>query len=305
MSPQPVTPGAFTEREKLELEKLLAAEENVKAFDRELRKVAQEHEDSLDSAERTAASELQKAQWDSELGLAKLFHEKISELAGGSIERSRDSAKYVQTAAAWIATLYTGLLALVFSVTEFPLPLRGLYAAVFLGLSVAFAAVYLAFIANPGKLAIYKGGASLTEQQMNRTGFLIKWVNVGIRDRRWAIRASVICLALGVAFIPAAFVANSRPASIPDVPVAPAIPGAIPPEVAAAAAKLFERQIGGYEAAVDARNKAIEETPTQAASVAEDEQTTNEVALYLFAAGLIFALLAPLVYGHFADKDES
>jgi hypothetical protein len=140
---------------------------------------------------------------------------------------------------------------------------------------------------------------------MNRTGFLIKWVNVGIRDRRWAIRVSVICLALGVAFIPVAFIANSRPASIPDAPVAPVIPGAVSPDVSSAAVKLFEQQISGYEAAVDARNKAIEEAPMQAASVAKDEQITNKIALYVFIFALLAALFAPLIYGHFADKDET
>jgi hypothetical protein len=302
--------------EKIKLEKNLVAAESVKAFTRELEKLAKdqefqkeklalEHTNALDSADDTAGIELQKSQWESEFALAKSFHEKMAELAGGSIERSRDSAKYVQTAAAWIATLYTGLLALVFSVTENPLPLRGVYAAAFLGLAVALAAAYLAFISNPGKTPIYKGGASLAEQQLNRTGFLIKWVNDSVRDRRWAIRASVVCLALGVAFIPAAFVAHSHPVKPPEAPAAPAIPTGISPEVSAAAVKLFDAQIKGYEAAVAARNKAIRESSTQTASVSDDEQTTNTVALVLFIVGLVVALAGPWLYGKAFDEDTT
>lgn len=290
--------------DKVELEKRLAAEESVKAFQRELQKLEKEHENGLDSSEDAAATALQKARWESEFGLVKLFHEKITELAGGSIERSRDSAKYVQTAAAWIATLYTGLLALVFSVTENPLPLRGVYAAGFLGLAVALAAAYLAFIGNPGKLTMYDGGGSLTEQQLNRTGFLVRWVNATVRDRRWAIRASVVCLAIGVAFIPVAFVANSRPAPIPDAPTPPTIPAAIATQLGDAANQLFEAQLKSYQAALAARNKAIREAPTEAKSIAADEATVNEIALACAIAGLLVAFLGPLIYGHFADKED-
>jgi hypothetical protein len=316
VNPAPSTsPKPCSDCDKVELEKRLAAEESVKTFQRELEKLGKqqdgeakklglEHANELDSAEDTAVTEMQKSRWESEFGLAKLFHEKITELAGGSVERSRDSAKYVQTAAAWIATLYTGLLALVFSVTENPLPLRGVYAAVFLGLAVSLAAAYLAFISNPGKLKMFDGGGSLTEQQMNRTGFLIRWVNATVRDRRWAIRASVICLALGVAFIPAAFVANSRPAPVPDLPAAPAIPGVIAGQVSDSAVELFETQLGSYRAALEARNDAIKSAPAQAKSIAADEATTNEVALGLALLGLLLALLGPLVYGHYADSDD-
>jgi hypothetical protein len=290
-----------TSCEKVEIEKRLEAEESLKAFERSLQKLAQEHENDLDTAEDAAVTELQKSRWESEFGLAKLFHEKVSELAYGSVERSRDSAKYVQTAAAWIATLYGSLLALVFSVTENPLPLRAVYAAGFLGLAVALAAAYLAFIANPGKLKMYEGGASLTEQQMNRTFFMVKWINATVRERRWAIRASVVCLALGVGFIPLAFVADSKPAPIPDVPAAPAIPAAIAKPVGAPAAKLFKAQLVGYEAAVAARNEAIKKAPAEHESIAGDEQKTNQVALWCAIAGLLLVFLIPTAYGSIFD----
>lgn len=290
--------------EKVELEKRLTAEENLKAFEREKEKLRLEHENSLNSAEETASTELQKSRWESEFSLAKLFHEKVTEIAAGSVERSRDSAKYIQTAAAWIATLYSGLLALVFSVTDNPLPLRGAFAAIFLGLAVALSAAYLAFITNPRGLKLFGGGASLTEQQLNRTGFLIKWVNATVRDRRWAIRASVLCLAFGVAFIPAAFISNHRPAPVPDAPVAPAIPAQIDPAISDSAKELFQAQIGSYEGAVKARNGAIEKSSTESEGISSAEEKTNWITFCLALFCFLFAMLGPLVWAWKVDEPE-
>jgi hypothetical protein len=290
------------DREKIELEKKLGAEEAVRAFEREKQKVGLEHANTIDSAEETAATELQKSRWESEFALAKLFHEKVSDVAAGAVERSRDSAKYVQTASAAIATLYTGVLGLVFSVTDHPLPLRGVLATVFLGLSVALAAAYLAFITTPRRLKMFGGGASLTEQQLNRTGFLIKWVNATVRDRRWAIRASVLCLGFGVAFIPAPFVSSHRPAAVPDAPVAPAIPGEVASSVVTRATQLFEAQAESYEEAVNKRNDAIAKASEESEEISAKEKTTNLVSLALAVIALIVALLGPVIWAQTIDR---
>jgi hypothetical protein len=292
------------EKEKIELEKRLTAEESVQASKREREKVELEHGNSLDSAEETAVTELQKSRWESEFSLAKLFHEKVTEVATGSVERSRDSAKYLQTAAAWIATLYGALLALVFSVTDHPLPLRGAFPAFFLGLAVALAAAYLAFITTPRKVKMFEGGASLTEQQMNRTGFLIKWVNATVRDRRWAIRAGVLCLAFGVAFIPAPFISNHRPAPVPDGPTPPPIPGQVAPDVSAAAVKLFESQVKSYEGAEKKRNEAIEEAAIEAKAISSAEDTTNLLSLVIAIFCFLIAMFGPLLWAWKNDTAE-
>ncbi|HET7121112.1 MAG TPA: hypothetical protein VFI17_07665 [Solirubrobacterales bacterium] len=291
-----------SECDKVELEKKLAAEEALHAFEREEQKIGLEHANDLDSAEDTATTELQKARWESEFSLAKLFHEKISEVAAGSVERSRDSAKYIQTASAAIATLYTGSLGLVFSVTDHPLPLRGVFATVFLGLSVALAAAYLAFITTPRRLKMFEGGASMTEQQMNRTAFLIKWVNTTVRDRRWAIRASVLCLGFGVAFIPAAFISSHRPAAVPAAPAAPTIPGEVAPSLTTQATKLFEAQAKGFEEAVEAQSSAVTKASEESEEISAKEKTTNLIALALALGALIMALLGPVVWEKTVDK---
>jgi malate synthase len=314
MSPDKAS-GECTDCDKVELEKRLTAEESVRTFQRDLEKLEREkqyekekleleHTNALDSAADTATTELQKARWESEFALAKLFHEKITELAAGSVERSRDSAKYVQTAAAWIATLYAALLALVFSVTDNPLPLRGVYAGVFLGLAVALAVAYLAFISSGRDLRMFEGGVSLTEQQMNRSGFFVKWVNSSVRARRWAIRASVLCLAFGVAFIPAPFVSKSGKSDTPEAPVAPAIPGQVAAQLSGPSLRLFEAQIERYSAALEAQQKEIEKAPAQAQKISEEEEDTNEAALKIAIACLIIAFVGPWLWGMWKDKDE-
>lgn len=306
-------PAGCTDCDKVELEKKLEAQAEEAAFERDLQKLDRqgqidiakldrEHANALDLAEDAAATELQKSNWQTDFELSKLFHEKLAEVSAGSIERARDSAKYIQTAAAWIATLYSGLLALVFSVTDNPLPLRGVYAAIFLGLAVALAAGYLAFITKPSRvLPSEEGGGSLEEKQMNRSDYLIRWVNSSVQSRRWAIRASVVSLAVGVAFIPAAFVASSRPATVPDPPEVPAIPAVIADAVGGDATKLFQGQIRSYEAAQKARNEAVAKSAMEAKSISSNEAETNQIALVLAAAGLFLVLLGPWTWGLLRD----
>jgi VIT1/CCC1 family predicted Fe2+/Mn2+ transporter len=295
LSAEEAARAAARDLAKLEREKQLDAEETARASARELTKLATEHELALDTAEDAALTAAQQTQLDAEAELGKLFHQSISEVATGSIERSRDSAKYVQTAAAAIAALYTGVLALVFSVTDDPLPVRGVAAAVFLGLAVALATAYLAYITRAAQPPMYAGGSSLSELQLNRTGFLTTWVNAIINERRWALRASILSLAIGVAFIPAAFVATHRPPSIPEPPAAPTIPMQIAPEVADQAAKAFAAQVKSYNAAVKARNAAIVSAANATTTAADDEQWANWITLVLGIIGLIVVVGGPFV----------
>jgi len=77
--------------------------------------------------------------------LAK-FHDTMTTLAIGSVDRARAGAELVQKASAALVTLYTGVLALVFSVTNNPLPPRGVLAPVFLGLAVVLSTAYIAYL---------------------------------------------------------------------------------------------------------------------------------------------------------------
>ncbi|HVF03538.1 MAG TPA: hypothetical protein VNA20_01740 [Frankiaceae bacterium] len=259
---------------------------------------------AAEAAEVAALAALHKAERDAEHELVKLFHTTVAEVATGSIERSRDSAKYVQTAAAAIGTLYSGLLALAFSVADNPLPLRGVWAAMFLGLSGALSTAYLAFQTKPATPPMFGGGNSLADLQFHRTGWLTKFVNSTVLNRRYAIRASVLALGFGVAFVPAPFVATRRPPAVPPAPVAPAIPGQVAAAVQADAARLFAAQVNGFSAATDARNKALEAQGETAAAQRANEQLADAVAAALALGGLVTVTAGPALAARRERKRE-
>jgi hypothetical protein len=288
------TSGDCDECKKVVLEKELDAKESEAEAKRALSKLDHEHEQALDSARQAAVTAARAARLQSENDLNKLFHESLSDVAKEGITRSRDGAKYVQTAATAIAALYTGILGLAFSVTDKPLPIRGAAAAVFLGLAVALSTAYLAYLTKAKAPSMYDGGSSLSELQLNRTAFLTRWVGAIINERRWAIRASVISLAVGVAFIPAPFVAAHRVTAIPTEPAAPTIPTAVAPELGSLARSTLEKQLSSYDAAVKARNSAIEKASTETTKISGQEATANWVTLAIGVIGLLAVGLGPI-----------
>jgi len=273
--------------------KRLDSEEAQLAHTRELDTLQKQHEHALDASEDAAVTAIQQARLEADAELGKLFHQTLTDVAKGSVDRSRDSAKYVQTAAAAIAALYTAVLGLVFSVTDNPLPVRGVAAAVFLGLSVALATAYLAYLTKPNPPPMYAGGGSLGELQLNRTAFVTNWINAIVNDRRWAIRASVLSLAIGVAFVPAAFVATHRAPAVPAAPTAPTIPAQVAPGLAEDAAKAFSAEVESYGAAVNARNTAIEAAASAAKTADSDERNANWATLFAGILGLLVVFLGP------------
>jgi hypothetical protein len=287
---------------KVVLEKELDAKESELDAQRTLSKLDHEHDQALDSAQKAAAIAARAAHLQSENDLNKLFHESLTEVAKEGITRSRDGAKYVQTAASAIAALYTGILGLAFSVTDKPLPIRGAAAAVFLGLAVALSTAYLAYLTKARTPPMYGGGGSLSELQLNRTGFLTRWVGAIINERRWAIRASVISLAVGVAFIPAPFVAAHRATAIPSEPAAPAIPTAVAPELGTLAKETLEKQLVSYGAAVKARNEAIGKASTETTKISSQEATANEITLVIGVIGLLAVVLGPVLIASQMDE---
>ena len=262
---------------KVRLEKELDAAEAARAFDREA----------------------EKAEWAAEYELRKAFHQAVVDTSKASLDRSRDSAKYVQTAAAAIGALYTGALGLVFSVTDHPLPIRGVWAMVFLGLAVALATAYLAFLTKPETLPMRARG-SLADRQLIRTAWYTRWVNAAVLDRRWAIRASVLALAFGVAFVPAPFVASARRPDVPAAPVAPAIPEQVADPVRPDAQRLFAAQVDAYVDAVKARSLAVDEarkTPGHDADV-------NRWFAWAAAVAALLTFAGPEIWGSVREREE-
>ena len=71
---------------------------------------------------------------------------------GAAMGRSRDAAQTVQRAAAGIGALFSAGVGLSFAASESTVPLRATLPLIFLGLSVVFATVYLAWLGgtSPG-----------------------------------------------------------------------------------------------------------------------------------------------------------
>src|SRR5262245_3872547 len=74
------------------------------------------------------------------------YYKGVLEVAKGSIERARGAAEFVQKASGGIGVIYAAILGVAFSVSERPLPSRGVLPAIFLGISVVCATYFLAWL---------------------------------------------------------------------------------------------------------------------------------------------------------------
>jgi len=261
-------PDADLELAKIRLGKELDAAEAVRA------------------AERTSDYGALQADDDAELELAKLFHQTVTTTAVAGIDRVRDSATFVQTAATAILGLYTGLLALVFSVTDHPLPFRGVYAGIYLGLAIALATAYLAYLTSPPLVEIELDQRSRPQLQVSRTAFLVRWVGATTRARSWALRGAVLCLVGGVAFIAAPFVAPGAVTDLPPEVTPPSVPSQVAPGFEHAAQKLYASQLADYRNAVADRKTVLDDRA---------EQLDHQKAASRWIEGL--SLLVFLAYG--------
>lgn len=287
---EPAEAAPHDEVDVVRLTKALEAEEAERTRAHELARQRQ-------AAEEAVWAALEEARWAAEWDLVRSYHQTIAEVTKGAIDRARDGAKYVQTAAAAIAALYTGALGLVFSVTDNPLRLRGVFAPAFLGLAVALATAYLAYLKRPPRVPLVLRAGSQAQLQHARTAHLTRWVSATVRNRRLALRASVVALAAGVAFMAAPFVSSGRAAEIPADPAAPAIPEVIAPALEADAVELFRDQAESYEAAQDARNEAITRAAAAAADIEEREDRLDLLCTLLAVVALVLVAVLPRYLG--------
>jgi hypothetical protein len=140
--------------------------------------------------------------------VVKSFFAKVIETSAGAIQRSRDSATFLQGASAAIAALYSGALGLVFVAGDNPLPARGLAATLFLGLAVVLAAAYIAFLTRSAGVVepeFVSKDTSFT-RMLAQASVFHQWTNNVVREREGFLRASVVSLGVGVALLPMAFV---------------------------------------------------------------------------------------------------
>ena len=147
---------------------------------------------------------------------SEAYFEAAFEVAKGSVDRARAGAEFVEKAAAAIVTIYTGALAVAFSVADNPLPLRGLIPATFLGLAVALAAFYLAYPSVDVKWSTVPTGAKKSDPVAWFTAFQA-WMRGIVLRRSNLLRASLMALLFGVLFLPTPFVkVKTKPATPPQ-----------------------------------------------------------------------------------------
>jgi hypothetical protein len=142
------------------------------------------------------------------------FNTSMYSVASGSIERGRSGAELVQKASAAIATLYTGVLALVFSVTSNPLPARGVLTPLFLGLAVVLSTAYIAYL-GPSK-GLTPGPTptlGLEPKSFQRLNTFIAVTSTIATRRSRSLRASVVALGFGLIYIAAPFISFTHVAS--------------------------------------------------------------------------------------------
>lgn len=139
------------------------------------------------------------------------------DVAKGQIDRSVTRTQFLATAASAIGTVYTAVVGLTFGLGQpgHTLPARGIAPAIFLGLSFALAAVYLAYITKQSRM-LNQSRAADTEHPVSllpaqrlieeRNDF-IQWVADTVTSRLYWLHAAVISLAIGVFFLPVPFIA--------------------------------------------------------------------------------------------------
>jgi hypothetical protein len=151
-----------------------------------------------------------RAQADAEIAVGLEYYKAVLEVAKGAVDRARASAETVQKASAAIVTLYTGVLALAFSVAENPLPLKALFATVLLGVAILLSTAFLAYVGDPEdpkeRIDVAEIGETATFGEQLTTLF-VRWTRRAALERGRLLRGSVVALAGAVALMPAPFVA--------------------------------------------------------------------------------------------------
>lgn len=171
------------------------------------------------------------------------FHANLMEVSKAAIDRARAGAEAAQKAAAALGGAYTGVLALAFSVSERPLPSRGLVPTVLFGWAIVWATAYLAYLTTARGVAQPEPSTNFATGAMRRSNTFVLWIRNSVMNRKLALRVSVFALAFGLALLPAPFVNLDAPSrSAPTASTSPAWPA--PPSTDSAVAKVrYEAEV--------------------------------------------------------------
>lgn len=258
-----------------------------------LTKAAKQSEDSLAVERRIKENnaDLDRRYVEDDADLHKKTEEDMMEVAKASIERARDSAKFIQIAATAVAGIYTGVLGLAYSVAANPLPAEALIPTLFLGLAVALATGYLGFLTEPKDAASLKPSGSPRINSQRRTDFFVMWTRGIAMNRASLLRAGVVSFVIGVVLLPlsvvefridplgsgangsAAAVASATPTPSPAPWPTPAMT-----EPIELAAVLYEAQLAEF------REAGMDQGKTAAATQSDD---AGVLAVLMLVGGLL------------------
>lgn len=265
------------------------------------------------------ADDKRKALIEADAELYTEYHKAVAQVATDTIQRARSGVEFVEKATVAILGVYTGVLGVVFSVTDNPLPSVGVIPAFFFALSIALAAVYLAFVKQADPPPGRETSSIIKHNQDLRTAFFVRWTMAIVRNKKSAARISVAALIAGVLFLPSPFlsipddrdlsVAERRVEDLQDdvadltLPAAPAIGGAATDEMRLAA---YQALLDNYTSRVDAAVADLQAAQETLADLQEQQTTsvfwlTSQVIWIAAGVAVILAVFAPLVYGWLRD----
>jgi len=156
-------------------------------------------------ADAQAATQATRVDYD------KAYYQAMLDTAKGAPDRWRSAAELVQKAAAAVGTLYAAILGGAATVSGHPLPARGVFPAVFLGLAIAMSTVYVAYGTRGTPLQRFRPTTSPPERMRARLNQFLTAVHESVERRVYWLRASVLALGMGVLLLPAPFIAFSPP----------------------------------------------------------------------------------------------
>jgi len=171
---------------------------------------------------RTAViTDQHRASVANDVALRQAVYTAYVDVTKGQLDRAQARAEFVQTAAAAVGTLYTGVLAF----TAFgkgtttgatgsgaaglsTLPTQGIIAPIFLGLAIVCATGYLAYFRDPSKDPSADGAREAAETTPDDfLEGLIEWTNLLVGQRTDMLRMAIISFAYGVVTLSLAFIA--------------------------------------------------------------------------------------------------
>lgn len=164
-------------------------------------------------ARENAANALRDARQDTdratEAALVSAVHAAYIATAQSSLDRALTRMNVVTAAVGTIMTVYTGLLAYVYSADATKgkqLDIVALYPAVFLGLSLFLVTVYAAVFRSKTEAKRFLPTATGRVMVETRLVTFIAWCFNGVLARRWALNAGIVSMGMGIATLPLAFI---------------------------------------------------------------------------------------------------